>query len=137
MAVGSVDRTEAIAERVAFVFRWTAAPAADAVRAEPGGAEAVRAFAAAVGQAEPLTRETFRAAVARARADTGLKGRALLHPIRLALTGEPSGPELDLAVPAIDAGAALGSSAGVRPIHSCRDRAAQVAQALQGAASGA
>ena len=40
-----------------------------------------------------------------------MKGRALFHPIRVALTGEAGGPELDLAVPAIDRGAALPPSA--------------------------
>ena len=38
---------------------------------------------------------------------TGLKGRALFHPIRVALTAAESGPELDLVVPAIDRGATL------------------------------
>jgi glutamyl/glutaminyl-tRNA synthetase len=130
MAVGSVDRIEEIAERLAFVFRWDVARAADAVRAEPGGAVAVRAFAEAVAAAGRLDRDAFRSAAARARERTGLKGRALFHPVRVALTGEESGPELDLAVPAIDAGAALGSTAGVRRIKPCRDRATEVALAL-------
>ncbi len=42
---------------------------------------------------------------ARVRERTGQKGKALFHPIRLALTGEPEGLELDLAVPAIERGA--------------------------------
>ena len=43
-----------------------------------------------------LDRETFRAAVSRVKERTGQKGKALFHPIRLALTGEPEGLELDL-----------------------------------------
>ena len=39
------------------------------------------------------------------KARTGQKGKALFHPIRMALTGRAEGPELDLAVPAIDRGA--------------------------------
>ena len=42
-----------------------------------------------------IDRETFRAAAARVRETTGQKGRALFHPIRLALTGRAEGPELD------------------------------------------
>ena len=53
---------------------------------------------------------------ARVKQRTGQKGRALFHPIRVALTGEAGGPELDLAVPAIDRGAELPPSAGVAPI---------------------
>ena len=36
------------------------------------------------------------------RETTGAKGKALFHPIRLALTGEQEGLELDLAVPLIE-----------------------------------
>ena len=64
------------------------------------------------------------------RERTGQKGRALFHPIRVALTGAPDGPELDLVVPAIDRGAELPASAGVAPIIGCRERAAQFAAAL-------
>jgi hypothetical protein len=76
-------------------------------------------------------RELFRAAAERVRARTGQKGRALFHPIRVALTGAPEGPELDLVVPAIDTGAELPSSSGVAPITGCRERAASVAAALR------
>ena len=44
------------------------------------------------------------------------KGKALFHPIRIVLTGRAEGPELDLAIPAIDRGAELTVSAGLPPI---------------------
>jgi hypothetical protein len=69
-----------------------------------------------------LDREAFRAAAARVRERTGQKGKALFHPIRLALTGESEGLELDLAVPAIEAGASLQAS-GIRPILGAAERA--------------
>jgi glutamyl-tRNA synthetase/nondiscriminating glutamyl-tRNA synthetase len=126
LAVGSVDRLEEIPDRVAFVFRWDAARTADLVKAEPEGPRVVEAFREAVAALGPLSRESFRAAAAQARDRTGLKGRALFHPIRVALTGAESGPELDLAVPAIDRGASLGPDSGVAPVRSCADRAAAV-----------
>ena len=46
------------------------------------------------------------------KAATGQKGKHLFHPIRVALTGEAGGPELDLAVPAIDRGAELPPECG-------------------------
>ena len=58
------------------------------------------------------------------KATTGQKGKALFHPIRVALTGEAEGPELDLAVPAIDRGAELPARAGLPAILGCRERAA-------------
>lgn len=102
MAVGAVDRLEEVPQRVAFVFAWQEAEAARLVAAEPDGARVVAAFADAIADAGSLTKETFRAAATRTREVTGIKGRALFHPIRVALTGWESGPELDLAVPAID-----------------------------------
>jgi hypothetical protein len=65
----------------------------------------------------------------RVREKTGQKGKALFHPIRLALTGEAEGLELDLAVPAIEKGAALQES-GIRRIVSARQRAAEFVSAL-------
>ena len=62
---------------------------------------------------------------------TGRKAKALFHPIRLALTGRAEGPELDLAVPAIDSGADLPREAGIPPIVGCRERAAAFVAALE------
>jgi len=67
----------------------------------------------------------------RIRERTGAKGKALFHPIRLALTGEVEGLELDLAVPLIEQGAALLPSSGVRPILSVADRAAAFLHELE------
>jgi hypothetical protein len=85
---------------------------------------------ALAGQPRLADRDRFRAAAARVRERTGRKGRALFHPIRVALTGEAGGPELDLAVPAIEHGAELPPSAGVAPILGCRERAKMFAGAL-------
>jgi glutamyl/glutaminyl-tRNA synthetase len=133
MGVGSVDWLAELPSRVAFVFEWNAARAAELARAEPEGARAVSAFAADIDGRGPLDREAFRDAVGRVRASTGLKGRTLLHPIRVALTAAESGPELDLAVPAIDRGAALGASAGMVTMASCAERAGAVARLLAAA----
>lgn len=130
MALGSVDRLEEIPERVAFLFDWQAERAAALVAAEAGGAAAVTAFAREVANLGALGRDTFRAAAGRVRAETGLKGRELFHPLRVALTAAESGPELDLAVPAIDRGAALPVESGVAPVTSCAERARAVAQLL-------
>jgi hypothetical protein len=67
----------------------------------------------------------------RVRERTSQKGKTLFHPIRLALTGEPEGLELDLAVPAIERGAIL-PGVGVRPIISAATRARAFSDALAG-----
>jgi len=63
------------------------------------------------------------------REKTGVKGKDLFHPIRLVLTGETEGMELDTAVPAIERGAAL-ASGGMSPIAGARERAAEFARLL-------
>jgi glutamyl-tRNA synthetase/nondiscriminating glutamyl-tRNA synthetase len=129
MAAGSVDRLEEMPERLAFLFHYDAAaafarPGASEILHEPGAREVIAALPEAI-DGPMLDREAFRAMAARVRERTGQKGRALFHPIRVALTGEEGGPELDLAVPAIERGARLPSDGGVAPIMSCAERARQ------------
>ena len=135
MAVGSVDRLEEIPERVQFVFEFEASAmvAREDVRrvlSEAGAREVVEALAEAI-EGPMLDREAFRATASRVRERTGQKGKALFHPIRVALTGSDGGPELDLAVPAIERGATLPSQAAVVRIPGCRERAQMFVRALQ------
>jgi len=115
-----------------FLFDYSAARALEdsTVRSEAEAARPViAAFADVAAGGPPLAdRETFRAAVGQVKDRTGQKGKALLHPIRLALTGEPDGLELDLAVPAIERGASV--RLGVRPIPGAAERARSFLQAL-------
>jgi nondiscriminating glutamyl-tRNA synthetase len=136
VVAGTVDRLADAPARLRPVFE---APDPAGVLAHvdaegPAAAAAARAvivaFAQALSGRPRLTRETFRDATQQVRQMTGQKGRALFHPVRLALTGADSGPELDLLVPAIDRGAELPTGAGVRPIAGCRERAARCAAAL-------
>ena len=135
MAVGSVDRLEEIPDRVRFLFDFDAAsslarPEVAEVLHEPGAREVIAALAAELAGAERLDKESFRATANRVKQRTGQKGRSLFHPIRVALTGQAGGPELDLAVPAIDRGAELPPAAGVAPVMGNRERAAAFARAV-------
>jgi nondiscriminating glutamyl-tRNA synthetase len=136
MAVGSVDRLEEIPDRLQFLFMFDPVvslgqPEVMRVIEEEGARDVIRALPTAI-EAPLLDREAFRAAAARVREQTGRKGKALFHPIRVALTGSDGGPELDLAVPAIDRGAALAPQAAVARILGCRQRAELFARALAG-----
>jgi nondiscriminating glutamyl-tRNA synthetase len=132
----SVDRLSQLPERLRVVFQFDAraALATDAIArelADPVAQHVVRALAEVLAASGPLIdRDTFRAAAAQVKERTGAKGRALFHPIRVALTGAAEGPELDVIVPAIDRAAGLGATAGVHSTSSCRLRAAALAQLL-------
>jgi nondiscriminating glutamyl-tRNA synthetase len=136
MASASVDRLNQVPARLAFLFDYDA----DAVLSAPrlleemrvdGARSVVGALAEALASAPRLDRERFRAVASDVKARTGQKGKALFHPIRVALTGRAEGPELDLAVPAIDRGAELPESSGVPKVIGNRERAATFARALE------
>ena len=134
IASGAVDRLDQIPPRLSFLFDFDPVGAlADAgIRQEaiePAAMSVLRAFADALADAPRLDRDRFRAVAAEVRAATGQKGKGLFHPIRLALTARPDGPELDLIVPAIDRGAELPPSAGLPTIPGCRERARGFADA--------
>ncbi len=129
LAAASIDRLEQAPARLRFLFDYSAARALSdpAIRAEAEAARpVVDALAAELALAAPLVdRDKFRALAARVRERTGQKGKALFHPMRLVLTGEAEGLELDLAVPAIERGAAV-----MPRITSAGDRARMFASAL-------
>ena len=133
----SVDRLDQAPERLRQLFEFAPGPALaqPEIRSE---IEAVAARGVITALAEELEsvprlvdRQRFRAMADRVKQKTGQKGRALFHPIRLALTAASDGPELDLLVPAIDRGADLTDSSGFAPILGCRERARSVASVLR------
>jgi glutamyl-tRNA synthetase/nondiscriminating glutamyl-tRNA synthetase len=136
MASASVDRLNQVPARMALLFDYdaTASLGDEKLRAEmseEGARAVVAALADELGTAPRLDREKFRQIANRVKARTSQKGKALFHPIRVVLTGRAEGPELDLAVPAIDLGAELPASAGLPTIIGNRERAAAFARALE------
>jgi glutamyl-tRNA synthetase len=132
----TVDRLDQLAGRLSFLFGYSAERALenDAVKAEAIQARVViGALAEELSQSAPLLdKESFRALAGRVRERTGQKGKALFHPIRVALTGEPEGLELDMAVPAIERGALLAvADSGFVRMASARERAVAFARALE------
>ena len=132
----SLDRLSQIPDRLRTVFDFdaTASLGRDDIRRE-FETEAPRQVVAALAEdlatsARLVDRDTFRAVAGRVRERTGQKGRALLHPIRVALTGELEGPELDLIVPAIDRAVELSPADGLQAVTGCRERAAAFAKVL-------
>jgi nondiscriminating glutamyl-tRNA synthetase len=136
MASASVDRLNQVPARMAFLFDYDAAASLGdrqlvAEMSAEGARGVVAALADELATAPRLNREKFRQVANRVKARTSQKGKALFHPIRVVLTGRAEGPELDLAVPAIDLGAELPASAGIPKIIGNRERAAAFARALE------
>ena len=153
VAAASVDHLDRVPERLRFLFDYSPARTLDdaGVLGESTAAHGVLvALAEVLAASGPLMdREAFRAAAQQVRERTGTKGKALFHPIRLALTGEAEGVELDLVVPLIERGARLTADEGDAPsslasgMHACgirrvagaADRAAAFVRQLERAGS--
>jgi len=119
-----VDHLSQIVEQTGIIFEYDLAaaladPEVRKVVHDPGALDVLARMERELAGVAEITTETFRAAAARVREQTGRTGRALFHPIRIALTGRSSGPELDKLVPIYEIGATL---ALPRPIPSVRER---------------
>jgi len=96
---------------------------------EPGSLEVAREFYRLVGGREVLTFDAYKEIVGEVKKATGKKGRQLFHPIRAALTGRGSGPELDRLIPIYEEGSRLNLP---RRVMSCRERLAAVLRRFDG-----
>jgi len=135
IATGSVDRLDQVPGRLGFLFEFDPGTALE----QPAVAEELAGDARAVVrvwdellQISPrLDTDQFRAVAGEVRRRTAQKGRAIFHPVRLALTARGDGPELDLVVPALDRGAELPATAGLPPVLGCRERVSLFRRAME------
>jgi nondiscriminating glutamyl-tRNA synthetase len=109
-----VDYLAQLPAKSAFIFGFDPEAAhADqenaAVLAVPSARIVLGEIAARVSaHGSTVTPEDFKTWVNEIKAATGVKGKDLFHPIRIALTGHHSGPDFDRIIPIIEGGAALG-----------------------------
>jgi glutamyl-tRNA synthetase len=85
----------------------------------PEARAVAEAFARLVYEKETITSESYREIVGQVKAVTKQKGRNLYHPIRAALTGRESGPDLEKLIAIYEQGSRL---ALPRKVMSCRER---------------
>ena len=110
----SLERFEQTPELAGGVFAFSPAAAIERGALEdPSAPAALGAFAAIFEEALVTDPAAASGAIDRAKRETGLKGRALLHPLRLAVTGRDSGPELVRYLPLIERAAGLGLTPSV------------------------
>jgi len=112
-----------LVDETAFLFDFDPAksladPQVAAALREPGSRRVIEALERRIGEA-PLDAPRFQSIVDEVRRECGVKGKDLFHPIRIALTGAASGPELVKLLPVIEVGSRLPLP---RPIASCHAR---------------
>ena len=119
-----VDHLDQLPSEAGIVYGFEAMPpeidegAREALGTPEGMAVALEFKRLADGQ-PGLTPESYRSIVAQVKSNTKQKGRNLYHPIRAALTGRGSGPEMEKLIPLYESGSRL---ALPRRVMSCRER---------------
>jgi nondiscriminating glutamyl-tRNA synthetase len=111
--VPAVDRLDQLPEKTRFVFRHDVAAAkANSENADLLATESAKKVLAALAErakadSATVTAEQFKTWMNEIKAETGVKGKELFHPARIALTGSHSGPEFDKLIPLIEEGSTL------------------------------
>ncbi|HVJ09022.1 MAG TPA: glutamate--tRNA ligase [Acidisarcina sp.] len=108
----SADTLQQLPEKAHAVFAFDASAAkADPENSALLGTESankvLRAFAARVDASAAVTPEQFKLWMNEIKTETGIKGKDLFHPVRIALTGAHSGPEFDKLIPILEEGSRL------------------------------
>ncbi len=117
MLAPSVDRLDQLPEKASLIFTYDA----NAALASPDNAEVLagpqtdavlarfvfKILEDECAREDRLTPEQFKKIVNEVKAETGVKGKELFHPIRIAITGSHSGPEFDKLIPILEEGSHL------------------------------
>lgn len=120
----NLDSLSQLADRSRMVFQYDLshlkdnAETRDVLNGEPAR-QVLRAFIPRMLEAMELDDAKFREIIKAVEKETGKKGRELFHPVRVALTGAASGPELEKLIPIFEEGARLSLP---QPVKSCRAR---------------
>ena len=93
---------------------------------DAGARDVLRAFIPNVLAQSEFDYNRFREIAKAVQKETGKKGKDLFHPIRVALTGAASGPELEKLIPIFEAGSKLSLA---RHVKSCAERLREFAAA--------
>jgi len=119
----AVDHLDQLPDKAGIVFGFDVEAArADEENAALLNLESTRTVLGELGahlraHTGPIAPELFKTWMNEVKAATGVKGKELFHPVRIALTGKHSGPDFDKMIPLIEEGAALDLG-----IPSVRDR---------------
>jgi nondiscriminating glutamyl-tRNA synthetase len=105
----AVDQLQQLPEKAAVVWHLTDVTQEDeAILHSEAGRKVAQVFRAkARSEAGAMTAERFKELMNEVKAETGVKGKDLFHPVRIILTGAHSGPEFDKLIPLFEAGSRL------------------------------
>jgi glutamyl-tRNA synthetase/nondiscriminating glutamyl-tRNA synthetase len=118
-----VDHLDQLPNETGIIYGFEASPHIDLTVREllrkPEGQAVAGEFVRLAAERDVLTAEAYREIVGQVKAATHQKGRNLFHPIRVALTGRDSGPEMEKLIPLYEEGSRLNLP---RKVMSSRER---------------
>jgi glutamyl-tRNA synthetase/nondiscriminating glutamyl-tRNA synthetase len=105
----AVDQLQQLPEKAAALWEIADVSQEDAAMlASEAGIKVVQAFRAKIrAEAGAMTPQRFKELMNEVKAETGVKGKDLFHPVRIILTGAHSGPEFDKLIPLLEDGSQL------------------------------
>ena len=121
--VPAVDQLDQLPRKACTLFEFNpaAAIAGDenaAILSTEAARKVLQDFAARIAALPaPITADIFKSIMNEVKSLTGIKGKDLFHPVRIALTGVHSGPEFDKLIPLIEAGSQLPLPMPIVSIH--------------------
>ena len=124
--INKIDCLSQFPESARLTFEYDAREAVELLGAEQAQESEVLRLVIPKILAEPkLTYPRFREIMKEVQKETGKRGKDLFHPVRVALTGADSGPELEKLIPIFEAGSELELA---RPVLSVSDRLRRFAE---------
>jgi glutamyl/glutaminyl-tRNA synthetase len=127
-----LDRLEQITSHTSLIFQYDPGSLSEVDKEEllqPESGRVMEAFLELCRDRRIQSMDDYKAVVLEVRNRTGVKGRKLFHPIRLALTGTTSGLELESLIPLLEQGADLRLP---RPVEGCAQRISRMIEFLRG-----
>jgi glutamyl-tRNA synthetase/nondiscriminating glutamyl-tRNA synthetase len=126
----NISSLQQLPEAVHIIFEYDARKAGREIElsATASARAVLNAFIPKVLAQSELSYERFRAVTKEVQKETGKKGRDLFHPIRVAITGAVSGPELEKLIPIFEAGSKLPLA---RHVKSVAERLREFAEAAK------
>lgn len=119
----SLDQLDQLTAKAGFVFETRP----EETRTEPENTEilstenaqkVIAAFKArALAHTGTVTPADFKTWMSEIKAETGVKGKDLFHPVRILLTGSHSGPEFDRLIPIFELGSTLSLPVHVKSVR--------------------
>jgi nondiscriminating glutamyl-tRNA synthetase len=131
--MGGINQLSEVSEQATTITEFDAAKSLSGsevkhVMQEDGASAVVTQFLEQISTPTCDIVRDWKAIINIVKTKTGLKGRQLFHPIRVALTGNVSGPELDKLLPIFEQGSRLLLP---EPIKNCHQRVSEFAATLK------